>query len=386
MKILHIVNYFSRQPLFALLVEKLSLHSISQYVYVPVRAQNEIGKNQNLTLKNIRYKYENILRPLDRIFYFQKINKCKRKLELWDACSMADIVHSHSLFSDGGIAYLLHTKHKKKYIVAVRGTDFAYLKFFPFLKGIAQKILENSERIIFINPAYKINFLAKFNNKNLETKSICMPNGIEDFWLENKSAPKQKKDFINLNLLYVGTFLKIKNLPLVIDTAIELSKTYNITLTLVGGGGRRTTKSNGDSKTLKAIEKGKKVGLNIQFLGKIKDRNKLKEIYQNADVFMMPSKSETFGLVYIESMSQGTPVIYTKNQGIDGFYEPGEVGFPVEKHTVSEMVNTVEKILADYDNMSKNCVNKVDVYNWENIAEKYIEIYKTITNRYDNSL
>ena len=49
--------------------------------------------------------------------------------------------------------------------------------------------------------------------------------------------------------------------------------------------------------------------------------------YKSAHIFVMPSLTETFGIVFIEALSQGLPLIYTKGQGIDGYFPQGFVGY-----------------------------------------------------------
>lgn len=89
----------------------------------------------------------------------------------------------------------------------------------------------------------------------------------------------------------------------------------------------------------------------------------------------MPSKHETFGLVYAEAMSQGLPVIYTRGQGFDGQFEEGEVGYSVQYDSAEEIVDRIKEILNNYKTISNNCVEKVDRFDWDEIARKYIEIY-----------
>jgi glycosyltransferase involved in cell wall biosynthesis len=59
-------------------------------------------------------------------------------------------------------------------------------------------------------------------------------------------------------------------------------------------------------------------------------KEKLLNNYRNSDIFIMPSYNETFGLVYIEAMSQGLPIIYTQNEGVDGYFKEGSVGYSVK--------------------------------------------------------
>ena len=92
----------------------------------------------------------------------------------------------------------------------------------------------------------------------------------------------------------------------------------------------------------------------------------------------MASRGETFGLVYLEAMSQGLPVIYSKNTGIDGIFEQGTIGYGVSPGSVSEMAKAIEKIIADYENISSNCINEARNFNWASVAEKYQSLYSRI--------
>ena len=89
----------------------------------------------------------------------------------------------------------------------------------------------------------------------------------------------------------------------------------------------------------------------------------------------MPSKHETFGLVYAEAMSQGLPVIYTKGQGFDGQFPEGEVGFSVAYDDPEEIAMRVKEIIADYGSISKRAVANVHRYDWKGIAQDYSELY-----------
>jgi L-malate glycosyltransferase len=91
----------------------------------------------------------------------------------------------------------------------------------------------------------------------------------------------------------------------------------------------------------------------------------------------MPSFNETFGLVYIEAMSQGLPVIYSKGQGIDGYFNEGKVGFSVNPGNISDIATRIENILENYDEMNKNAITAVKEFKWSKIADKYIDIYNS---------
>src|SRR5690606_2930407 len=105
-------------------------------------------------------------------------------------------------------------------------------------------------------------------------------------------------------------------------------KEKRVHLHLIGGGG------NVNTEVLKQVDLYKEI---MTYHGKIFDLFKLKEHFSEADVFVMPSRNETFGLVYVEAMLQGLPILYTSNEGIDGFYKE-KIGEKVSKQAdVSEI-------------------------------------------------
>ena len=96
-------------------------------------------------------------------------------------------------------------------------------------------------------------------------------------------------------------------------------------------------------------------------------------------MFLLPSLEETFGRVYVEAMTQGLPVIYTKNQGFDGNFEDGVVGYAIDSQNPQEIANRVIDIVNNYDVIQQNCVrlcsnffegeiiNKLDIFYKESL-------------------
>lgn len=104
-------------------------------------------------------------------------------------------------------------------------------------------------------------------------------------------------------------------------------------------------------------------------------KEELINYYRDADIFVMPSKHETFGLVYVEAMTQGLPVIYTRGQGFDGQFNEGEVGYSVEYDSAKEIADRIVKILNEYESISNQCLINNDRFDWEKISRKYMCIY-----------
>ncbi len=99
-------------------------------------------------------------------------------------------------------------------------------------------------------------------------------------------------------------------------------------------------------------ELGKKY--NWLTLSKYIPKIELAERYRNSDIFIMPSKPQTFGLVYVEALTQGLPIIYGKGQGFDGYFDEGVVGYHAEAFDISDIANAIESVIANYTKLTHN--------------------------------
>jgi glycosyltransferase involved in cell wall biosynthesis len=378
MKVLHICSDFSKQSIYNQLVTNLSIQGINQEVYVPVRTEQEIGKNQNDNLDNVDYKYSFILNKFDRVDYFGKINKIEKDLTSSIDVENCDVIHAHFLFSDGGVAFNLHKKYGIPYIVAIRNTDInIFFKYFFHLRHFAIDILKNASQIIFLSPKYQEytfeNYIPKRLYDDFLKKTSIVPNGVNSFWLNNiyQKEAFSKKD--KVKFLYVGDFSKNKNIQISINA---LSKMYNnskdLELVLVGGGGDY------DSEIRKLAAKHSSW---LKLFDRTESVEVLKAFYEEADIFLMPSKYETFGLVYIEAMSQGLPIIFSEGQGVDGFFKTGEVGFSVKSGDITDLIDKIDLIIENYETISGNCNIKAQQFSWLDISNKYIGVYSQFSNK-----
>ena len=105
-------------------------------------------------------------------------------------------------------------------------------------------------------------------------------------------------------------------------------------------------------------------------------KEKLIEQYRTHDIFVMPSFTETFGLVYAEALTQGLPVVYTKGQGFDEQFEEGTVGCHCNAFDVNDIANAIENVSMRYKEIQENCVNASLKFRWNDICEKYQLVYK----------
>ena len=97
------------------------------------------------------------------------------------------------------------------------------------------------------------------------------------------------------------------------------------------------------------------------------------------DLFVLPSFKETFGLSYMEALSQGLPIVYTLNEGFDGTYPNGLVGYSADANNVDSIADSIKECLNNYTILRKNVMNlDFSEYRWSNIAIRYKDLYNKI--------
>lgn len=367
MRILHICNDYCGSKVHSNLYRELDKLGVNQTMYTCCRTTNEEGKN-SFEGKHIDFIYNRVLTTKHRFLYHLKIRTSYRGLLAAITPKEYDLSHAVTLFADGAVAYRLYKEYGVSYVVTVRNTDInEFLAIAPHTWPIALKVLRNARKIIFISKAPQEKFCRHFVIKrilpDIQDKFIIQPNGIDNYWLNN--IWKGEKN-LSHNIIYVGKFDVNKNVVRLIKAVLNMqTRIPDIHLHLVGGDGWR------EKDVLKLVEANKSV---ITCHGKIFDKDKLKALYRECSIFAMPSIHETFGLVYIEALSQGLSVLYTKNQGIDGLIDE-RVGEKVNAMSSASIMDGLCKMLENRKMYLSYEVVDFRLFRWPIIAENYHQLY-----------
>lgn len=282
--------------------------------------------------------------------------------------------HAHTLFSDGYLAYRNKLERGVPYVLAVRGTDINYFyKYRFYLRGLGLKILKSASKIIFLSPSFKRQLFNKYipskDHDTLSKKTLILPNGINPVFLTN--IPKNKALANDrITLLTVGAVNKNKNQEQVCQAIARLAKDntgYEFVYRIIG--------KVEDQLYFERLSKYPFVKYSPP-----QNHENLIISYREADIFILTSHSETFGLVYAEALSQGLPIIYSQNQGFDGQFPEGYVGYHADSSSVDNLVSTIEEVLYKYDQLAENSVRAAQNFNWDIIAGKYADMYRELLN------
>ena len=110
------------------------------------------------------------------------------------------------------------------------------------------------------------------------------------------------------------------------------------------------------------------------------------KLYKISDIFVFPSLIESFGIVIIEAMAAGVPLVVSEVPGCKDLVKNNKNGFIVSKNNAEQFVDIILKLHNSKDllrRIKKNCLNSVKYYDWEKVSQKYIDLYKKIINKTD---
>lgn len=370
-RVLHINRNYLTSALHQIMMNHLVEPTFEHTVFAPTDDLKKcvIEKNPNVIA-------EACFTNTDRYFFHKKQKKIQSALERNIDVSQYDVIHAYTLFTDGNCAMKLAKKYNIPYVVAVRNTDVNdFFKKLPFLRHLGIKIMLGASKIFFLSPAYQEQVFDKYvpckYREVLEKKTVIIPNGVDDFWIENSITNNEiqiSKSFENkeLNLIFAGRVDKNKNIPLIVD-AINLlrDKGWKPILTVVG-----KIEDQSEYKKFDCLPF-------VNYLSPV-NKEKLAEYYRNNDLFVMPSHTESFGLVYVEALSQGLPVIYTRGQGFDKQFPEGYVGWSVSDTNADELADKIIECTEKITELRKNVANAAVQFNWTEICKRYLQIYDEI--------
>ena len=363
MRILHICRNLAGSTVFPELFEALHAAGTDQMVFVPEVTEKNRGRN---VPPNVPTHYAVTLRNTDTVFFSRKAERTVPYMESQLDLSNVDLIHAHTLFTDGSIALSLFKRHQLPYVVTLRYSDVAVIwKYEWHLRPLARQILREAAAVVCLSPVVReqvLHFLPAAQQPQLAAKCTVIPNGLDPEWLTG-AAPKQQPAW-PVRVGFAGN-LNNRKRPLDVLKAVHLAD---------GGRGRFVFVGYGSGP----LEAQVRTALNSsdRLLGRISGRQAMCDFYRDCDVLLVPSSAETFGMVYLEAMSRGVPVLYTRGQGFDGQFPEGEVGFSVPCGQPAAQAERLEAVLEGYEARSARCIERAAEYVWPVTVSKWLTLYR----------
>jgi len=288
-----------------------------------------------------------------------------------------DIVHVHVSVPMGDIAGFFYAKKKKKPLVVTLHLDVGSYKnimiklAYYIYCGLINKFLTQADIIVSPTRSY----VNDTNLKRHKDKIIIIPNGIDIKKFDIKYSKDECREKLSLSLsekiiLYVGNLEPRKGLDILIRAmAIVVRVIKDVRLIVIGSGVML------DNLQKLVIKLG--LSQHVIFTGFAEDNKKLL-YYKSADIFVLPSLYEIFGIVNLEAMACGLPIIATKVGGIPDIVEDGSNGLLVPYRNPKALADAIIYLLENDDvrkKMGKKSYCRVKEYSWENIVEKTETLY-----------
>ncbi|OGU54660.1 MAG: N-acetyl-alpha-D-glucosaminyl L-malate synthase BshA [Ignavibacteria bacterium RBG_13_36_8] len=287
-----------------------------------------------------------------------------------------DLVHVHYAIPHAVSGYLAKQVLKKnnsnlKLITTLHGTDITLVGLEPSFLPLVKFSIEESDGVTTVSRFLKEKTITNYNiNKDIEVihnfidtekfKPVCNDN------FKKRVAPNGEKI-----LVHTSNFRPVKRVSDTIKILARVVKEIPTKLLLIGDGP--------DRSECERLTREMKLEKEIVFLGK---QDCLTDLLGAADIFLLPSQSESFGLSALEAMACGLPVVSSSVGGLPELNIHNETGYIAEFGDTDRMAKYVIDLLTNekkYKIFSKNC-REIAVKNFDKnlIIPKYVEYYEKI--------
>lgn len=282
---------------------------------------------------------------------------------------MPDIIHAHSLFNGGLLALHISEKYKIPFVLTEHSTAFARNLVTDKQISKAAIAVDKAASCIAVSERFRILLNTKFETK----KWSYIPNIVNKEFLD---APlhrvRNKKDCYRL--INICALEPKKRVDLLIKAFAIASKELDNIVLEIGGDGSQM-------KNLIDLTGRLSISDKVTFLGKLTRSDVLVKV-SNADAFILSSEYETFGVVLVEALALGKPIIATKCGGPESIIND-EVGYLVNKNSASELASAIKLLYSNQENFEAENIRSYcsREFSGESVINKLINIYKSLLDK-----
>ncbi|GAA0177304.1 glycosyltransferase [Clostridium sediminicola] len=355
----------------------LGEHGINVVVIYP-----EIRSILDFSLKKIsKFHFQKEISYNDQITTYRKCNwniiplRFELGCKIWinEAVRLAEdyikkngtptIIHAHCTLWGGYVAKILSDRYKIPYVITEHSTAYARLLIKDWQAKYIIEAFDSAKCIIPVSNPLK-ELLMKYNSD--ENKFKVIPNVVDTEFFELKSDKLKSKKFVFLTVAFLS---KKKSIDLLIKAFHKAFEGNKEVFLYIGGDGD-------EKESLELLVNKLKIQDKVKFLGSL-TRNEVKEYMENADVFVLPSQVETFGVVFIEALSTGLPVLGTKCGGPEDIINEN-VGLLINKNNLDELVLALRKLYRDCKKYNPIALRNyvIQKFSKKAIVSQIIKVYK----------
>lgn len=284
-----------------------------------------------------------------------------------------DVLHVHYAVPHATVAFLATEILRAKgirlpFVTTLHGTDITLVGLDKSLSSVVEFSINSSDFVTVVSGSLKKQTLSHFD---IKTNIDVIHNFINLKRFSRKPKPEAKAAFApggEKVVMHVSNFRKVKRVEDVVKAFSLVRRAMPSKLLMVGDGPERIK--------LEGMCRDLGICGDIHFLGR---QDAVEDLLSLADVFLLPSAMESFGLAALEAMACGVPVVSTNAGGLPEVNVEGETGYLCNVGDWKSMGNRVIDILSDEDKLSDMRVSarqKALEFSRDQIVPKYEEIYK----------
>ena len=279
---------------------------------------------------------------------------------------MPDLVHAHSALWAGVAAASLKERCGVPYVLTEHSS--AYARDLVKLQEVTyvQTAFREAGCAVAVSEALAAN-VKRYVGAAVDDITV-IPNMVDTDFFTLPSEPQTDHPF---RFLVVAFLTANKGIDVLIRAFAQVQKRHPDVLLEVGGDGEQRGE-------LEALAASLGVQANVRFLGAL-SRTQVRDAMQQANCFVLPSYVETFGIVLVEAMTTGLPVVATRCGGPEGFVTP-EVGRLVEPGEVGQLAEALEAVYLDpaqYTAAGSRAF-AVGRFHSEAVADKLLDVYDRV--------
>jgi glycosyltransferase involved in cell wall biosynthesis len=286
-----------------------------------------------------------------------------------------NIVNSHWLIPQGIVGAICKRLFNIKHVASVHGSDINLIAKSKILRIVFKFIAQNTDRII-ANSSFTKQKILDINSE-LDAKTQVIPMGVD---INKLNDIQTKKSHMTINadylVLTVGRLIALKGVDYLIRAMNHVIARYPTAKLVICGDGS-------EKSSLMELVSDLNLTDHVVFTGHI-PHDAVAQCYHSADVFVLPSIridgfEEGLGVVLLEAMACGIPVIGSNTGGISSIIDDGCNGFLVAEKSPKDLAEKIIILLSDENIREKFKANGLETvrakYSWDVIIDQYVEAF-----------
>lgn len=286
-----------------------------------------------------------------------------------------DLVHVHYAIPHAASAFLAKEMLKPKHLptmTTLHGTDITLVGMMPSYYEITRFSIEKSDAVTAVSEFLRRETVQEFR---IQRPIEVIHNFVDTDLFRIQDDPCVARSRLSPKgervLMHISNFRKVKNLPVVLKVFDEVQKHIPARLALVGDGPER------ESTERQAEEMG--IADRVDFMG---DQESISDILPAADVFLLPSQHESFGLAALEAMACGVPVVGSRIGGLPEVIIHEETGYLCDPSDVPCMTAIVMGLLRNEElrrSIGRAARARAErEFNRDKIVARYVDAYRKL--------